>query len=143
MVVADSGYPIIALPGGLTSLTYDPRGMVSRQDNYNATHSARTYDANGQTLQMEHLSNAGAVNDRAWYQFDAANRPISKQTADSVAAYGCDHADRLTSEINPISGLLTCTYEVVGRKVTSQCNACNRSRSRHDIRNFQMQSKDM
>ncbi|MEP6755220.1 MAG: RHS repeat-associated core domain-containing protein, partial [Chthonomonadales bacterium] len=118
--VADPGFAPISIPGGITTWTYDPRGMVSRQDNCDATHTTLTYDGNGQPLQIEHLTNASAQIDRAWYAYDQAGRPTSKRTADGFSNYGYDHADRLTSENNPVAGLLTWTYDAAGRRGTAQ-----------------------
>ncbi|MEP6755902.1 MAG: RHS repeat-associated core domain-containing protein [Chthonomonadales bacterium] len=118
--VADPGFVPTSIPGGITTWTHDPRGMISRQDNCDATYSTLSYDPNGQTLQMEHLTNASALIDRAWYTYDAAGRPLTKLTGDGTSSYGYDHADRLTSENHPIAGLLTWTYDPAGRRIMAQ-----------------------
>jgi len=65
----------------------------------------------GRALQIRHSKSDDAEIDRAFYAYDAAGNPLSKETVDGVFAYGYDELDQLVSENNPASGLTTWSYD--------------------------------
>ncbi len=113
--VVDPGVPSASIPGGTTTLAYEPRMLLSRQDNPNGTHSTLTYDAARHTTQIRHATAAGVEIEHAYYSYDGAGRPLTRDAQTGRATWGYDTRDRLTTESGP-SGLTTWLYDQASRR---------------------------
>ena len=96
--LADPGSPENGVPGGFATWTYDARRQPIRQDSPNGASSTMVYDPVMRTLQIRHFTDAGDEIDHAYLSYDAAGRPLAKDTLDTHFDYGYDAVDRLVSE---------------------------------------------
>ena len=91
-----------------------------RQDNPNGTFTTTTYDAVQRTLQIRHATHAGAEIDHAYLSYDAAGRPLVKDTLNTRFSYGCDLVDRLLTEQvtgSAASRSTSMVYDANGRRI--------------------------
>jgi RHS repeat-associated protein len=96
--LADPGSPVNGIAGGRTTWAYDARRQPIRQDNPNGTLTTTTFDAVQRILQIRHATHAGAEIDHAYLTYDAAGRPLVKDTLNTRFDYGYDIQDRLLTE---------------------------------------------
>jgi RHS repeat-associated protein len=109
-------FPNFGVVGGTATWSYDARGLIQRQEHANAALTTASYDPVGRALQIWHARPDSTEIDHCFYAYDAAGRPLYKQTLDGYFTYLYDPVDQLTSENNPSSGLTTWTYDTARRR---------------------------
>jgi YD repeat-containing protein len=106
--------------GHLTTWTFDSRGLVTRQDNWNGTTATFTHDAQGRTIAILHSTSAGKAFAEAYYTWDEVGEPTKRVTDTGTTTWVYDLAQQLQAEWHEAGVIATWSYDGAGNRTQQQ-----------------------